>query len=191
MITSSTSNSASTGNINVNTNTNEITYNVKNVVIDNDKAGIGDVIFASSNPTIDSYGNITSTVKVISGPTATASGITGYTVCLGVIYGFENGYAKIMAPTQFSSTKWAENSSNNLSSSTTGGTILASNLPDGLSTDYVGGGTIRLRNGSLATYACMNVTRTMSTLSSSTATSSTSGRLTPNSAYYGSNVALS
>ena len=189
MITTSTSNSANAGDININTDTNEITYNVKNVVIDNDKAGIGDVVFSSDNPTIDSYGVITSAVKVISGPTATSDGIPGFTTCLGVIFGFENGYAKIMAPVS-TSKKWGENASNDLSSSVTGGTILNSNLPNGLTNDYIIGGTIRFRNGSLGTYSVMNVARIIATLASSTATSATSGRLTPNSAYYGSNVAL-
>ena len=189
MITTSTNNSANAGDININTDTNEITYNVKSVVIDNDKAGIGDVVFSNDNPTIDSYGVITSAVKVISGPTATSAGVTGFTTCLGVIFGFENGYAKIMAPVS-TSKKWGENASNDLSSSATGGTILNSNLPDGLANDYIGGKTIRFRNGSLGTYSVMNVARVITTLASSTATSVTSGRLTPDSAYYGNNVAL-
>lgn len=189
MITTSTSNTANAGDININTNTGEITYNVKNVVIDNDKAGIGDVVLSSGNPTIDSYGVITSTVKIVAGATATSTGITGFTTILGVIYGFENGYAKIAAPVT-TSKKWAENASGNLSASATGGTILDSNLPSNLDHDYIGGGTIRLRNGSLATYATMNVARIKATLASSTATSATSGRLNPSSAYYGNNLAL-
>lgn len=195
MITTSTTNSASEGNININTNTKEVTYNVKNVIVDKPK--IGDVVYTSSLTTGYSVSNgiITADKIFVSGNTATTTAPTGYPICLGVVYGFENGYAKIMAPVS-TSKKFSENATNDFATNNVAAAGILDNatvkttLPYGLTNDYIGGGSIRVRNGSTMTYCAMNVARIKATLASSTATSETSGRLTPNSSYYGNNKAM-
>ena len=99
-----------------------------NVVIPPESAGIGDLIYKSSG----------GVAKVIGRGTASSSSITisgtSYTLW-GVIYGFVNGYAMVLAPKEGGTKQWGS-------------------YPTGAPT--WGGGTVLMRNGNKATYAQMN-----------------------------------
>lgn len=106
-----------------------------NVVIPAESAGIGDLIYRSS-----------SSFKIIGRGTASASSITisGTTYTLyGVIYGFVNGEAMIVAPSELGDKPWGS---------------YVSGMPTW------GDGTALMRNGLRYTYVQMNTERNSNTI---------------------------
>ena len=131
-----------------------------NVIIPPEGAGIGDCIYKSG-----------STVKVIGRGTGSAASITigGSTYTLyGVIYGFVNGYAMVVAPSE-ASKAWAAS-----------GVSAPSGAP------IYGGGTALMRNGLRATYAQMNTAR-----NSGYITGGSSAPVTLSSAYQATSLSSS
>ena len=128
-----------------------------NVIIPPESAGIGDIVFCKSG----ADPQVASNLRVIGWGTTNNANITidGSTyVPYGVIYGFVNGMARVVALTE-TSRRWTMAASDSGSESATGDTNVSGGYPVADST--VGGGNNAMRNGKKTTYVGMNLNSLM------------------------------
>lgn len=124
-----------------------------NVIIPPENAGVGDIVFCRSG----ADPHVASNLRVIGWGTASNANITigGSTyVPYGVIYGFVNGMARVVALTE-TSRRWTMAASDSGSESATGDDNVNGGYPVANST--VGGGNNAMRNGKKTTYVGMNL----------------------------------
>ena len=117
----------------------------KNVIIPPENAGVGDLILKNSN----------GDVKIVGWGTYDSSNLPSGFVAYGVIYGFVNGMARIVALSEVTRC-WTMDAS----ASGDGSSTQPANINGGydLAGSTVGGGTNRMRNGQPATtYVGMNL----------------------------------
>ena len=121
-----------------------ITPNGVNVVIPKQSAGIGDIVIMNSSRD----------VKVIGWGTYNASQLPSGYVAYGVIYGFVNGMARIVALSE-TSRRWTMAASDSGDPAATGDSNVNGGYPVAETT--VGGENNVMRNGIKTTYAGMNL----------------------------------
>lgn len=128
-----------------------------NVIIPPENAGVGDIVFCKSG----ADPHVASNLRVIGWGTTSRANITisGVTyVPYGVIYGFVNGMARVVAFDEVSR-RWTMAASDSGSEAATGDTDVSGGYPVADST--VGGGNNAMRNGKKTTYAGMNLNSLM------------------------------
>ena len=119
-----------------------------NVLVPPSSAGIGDVVL------MDSSRNI----KIVAWGTYSSSGLPSGFVAYGVIYGFVNGMARVVALSE-TSYRWTMAASDTGSPTSSGDTNVSGGYPVAGST--VGGGNNVMRNGKKTTYVGMNLNSLM------------------------------
>ena len=119
-----------------------------NVVIPKQSAGIGDIVIMNSSRD----------AKVIGWGTYNASQLPSGYVAYGVIYGFVNGMARIVALSE-TSRRWTMAASDSGDPAATGDSNVDGGYPVAETT--VGGGNNAMRNGIKTTYAGMNLNSLM------------------------------
>ena len=128
-----------------------------NVIIPPESAGIGDIVFCKSG----ADPQVASNLRVIGWGTTNNANITiddSTYVPYGVIYGFVNGMARVVALTE-TSRRLTMAASDSGSESATGDTNVSGGYPVADST--VGGGNNAMRNGKKTTYVGMNLNSLM------------------------------
>lgn len=119
-----------------------------NVIIPPESAGIGDIVLM----------NASRDVKIVGWGTYSSGSLPSGYVAYGVIYGFVNGMARIVALSE-TSRRWTMAASDSGSESSSGSDNVSGGYPVAGST--VGGGNNAMRNGKKTTYVGMNLNSLM------------------------------
>lgn len=119
-----------------------------NVIIPPESAGIGDIVLMNSSRD----------VKIVGWGTYSSGSLPSGYVAYGVIYGFVNGMARIVALSE-TSRRWTMAASDTGSESSSGSDDVNGGYPVAGST--VGGGNNAMRNGKKTTYVGMNLNSLM------------------------------